>query len=302
MSPGRKMHADEVETDVALVGRLLAAQFPRWAGLPLMPVASAGTDNAIYRLGHDLAVRLPRIHWAVDQVAKEAYWLPRLGPHLPLAVPEPLVIGRPGAGYPWPWGVYRWLPGQQATLDALSDPHRAAAELARFLLALQRLDPAGGPDARAHGLRGAPLASRDADVRAALVALDGLIDTTAATAVWDAALRAPDWQRAPVWFHGDFLPGNVLVRDGHPSAVIDFGGLGVGDPACDLMIAWGLFAGQSRVAFRAALGVDEATWTRGRGHALAQAVIFIPYYLDTNPAGVAQARRALAEVLSEPME
>ena len=302
MSSARRMHVDEVDTDVALVGRLLAAQFPRWAGLPLAPVASAGTDNAIYRLGDDLVVRLPRIHWAAGQAAKEAAWLPRLGPRLPLAVPEPLAIGRPGAGYPWPWGVYRWLPGQQATLAALSDPCAAAAELARFLLALQRLDPTDGPDARAHGLRGAPLASRDAGVRAAIAALDGLIDTDAATAVWSEALRAPEWDRAPVWFHGDFLPGNVLVSDGRPSAVIDFGGLGVGDPACDLMIAWGLLAGESRAAFRAALAVDDATWARGRGHALAQAVIFIPYYLETNPAGVAMARRALAEVLAEPVE
>jgi aminoglycoside phosphotransferase (APT) family kinase protein len=150
-------------------------------------------------------------------------------------------------------------------------------------------------------LRGLPLATREAPTREAIAALDGMYDAHALTAAWEAALQAPDWDRAPVWFHGDLLPGNLLVERGRLSAVIDFGGLGVGDPACDLMIAWGLFAGEGRNAFRTALAVDDATWARGRGHALSQALIFVPYYLNTNPVGVRNARRTIDAVLADPI-
>jgi aminoglycoside phosphotransferase (APT) family kinase protein len=298
--PIRRMHADEVETDASLVRRLLAAQFPRWAGLPVEPVPSAGTDNALYRLGADMVVRLPRVAGATGQVEKDRHWLPRLAPRLPLAVPVLLAEGKPAGGYPFPWSVYRWLRGEDATESGrISDLRRAAEDLARFVAALQDIDPTGGPPAAEHGLRGVPLATRDAETRGAISALRGLIDADAATAAWEAALQAPGWGRPPVWFHGDLLPGNLLVQRGRLSAVIDFSGLGVGDPACDLMVAWSLFTGESREAFRAALGVDDATWARGRGHALSWALIFIPYYLETNPVGVAGARRAVEEVLAD---
>jgi aminoglycoside phosphotransferase (APT) family kinase protein len=293
------MHENEVRTNVQLVRRLLAAQFPQWANLPLAPVSSAGTDNALYHLGDDMAARLPRIDWAVGQAEKEARWLPRLAPHLPLAIPEQLAMGEPGAGYPWPWAIYRWLPGEAATLARLNDPCQAAGQLARFVAALWRIDATDGPPAAKQNLRGAPLALRDERTRAAIAALSDVIDARKATAVWEAALEAPDWTGEPVWFHGDLLSGNVLVDQGRLSAVIDFGGLAVGDPACDLMIAWSLFSGASREAFRVETAVDEATWLRGRGCALSQAVIFIPYYWRSNPIGVKNARRALAELLAE---
>ena len=294
-----KMHQEEVGTSAALVRRLLAEQFSQWADLPVTPVASAGTDNALYRLGDELAVRLPRIHWAVGQAQKEQYWLPRLAPALPRAVPTVLAHGEPGAGYPYPWGVYRWLDGDNAAESPPADSVGAAVELAGFLRALQQIDTAGGPRAAEHGLRGAPLAGRDAATRQAIIALGETIDVAAATAVWDEALRAGEWDRSPLWFHGDLLPGNLLVAGGRLSAVIDWNGLGVGDPACDLVVAWALLAGAGRDAFRAALGVDDATWARGRGHALSQALIFIPYYLDTNPLGVAYHRRTLDAVVDE---
>lgn len=296
--PAVRMHADEVATSVDLVRRLLAEQFPQWAGLPVVPVPSAGTDNAIYRLGDDLVVRLPRIHWATGQIEVERGWFPQLGPHLPLAVPEVVAVGEPGAGYPWRWAVYRWLPGRNPVPSDGPAAVRIAEDLAAFIRALQALPTDGGPDAAANGLRGVPLITRDRATREALAALEGEIDTARATAVWEAALAAPEWHRAPVWFHGDLLPGNLLVHDGRLHAIIDFSGLGVGDPAPDLMIAWGLFSGESRAAFRAALGVDEATWRRGRGHALSQAAIFIPYYRDTNPSGVAAALHQLRQVLA----
>lgn len=295
-----RMHRDEVDTDPSLVRRLLAAQLPEWAHLPIRAIGSTGTDHAIYRLGDDMAVRLPRIHWAVGQVEKERVWLPKLAPHLPLEIPELLATGEPGEGYPWPWSVHRWLAGESATRGRIADPCEAAADLAAFVRALQRIDASDGPRAGVHGLRGAPLATRDAATRKALSALRGTIDVEAATRVFEAALRAPEWNRTPVWFHGDLLPGNLLFEEGRLRAVIDFGGLGVGDPACDLMSAWGLFSGASREAFRAALGADEATWARGRGHALSQALIFLPYYRDTHPEGVRVARRTIDEILADP--
>lgn len=294
-----KMHDNEVATDATLVRRLLAAQFPQWADLPIARLDSAGTDNAIYRLGDAMAVRLPCIHWAVGQVGKEHRWLPQLAPYLPLAIPAPLAMGEPDGGYPWHWSVQRWLPGENATIAGNADLRQAAIDLARFIAALQRIDTTGAPRAVDHNSRGNPLATRDEVTRKAIASLQSIIDTGAATAAWESALQAPEWDRAPVWFHGDMLPGNLLFERGRLSAVIDFGGLGIGDPACDLMIAWGLFSSESREAFRAELGVDDATWARGRGHALSQALLFVPYYLKTNPVGVRIARRQIDEVLAD---
>lgn len=294
------MHSNEVHTDAALVGRLIADQFPQWADLPIAPVRSAGTDNAIYRLGEAMAVRLPRIDWAVDQVAKEQHWLPRLAPQLPLAIPVPLAQGRPAFGYPWHWSVYNWLAGENATVGGLADPARLAGDLARFVGALQRIDPTGGPPPGAHNSgRGAALATRDAPTRAAIASLGDELDTRAATAAWEAALRAPAWERTPVWIHGDLSGGNLLMRQGRLSAVIDFGCLGVGDPACDLIVAWSLLPAAARAVFRQALGVDEATWARGRGWALSVALIALPYYRTSNPVLVASARHTIAEILAE---
>ncbi|MDP6747807.1 MAG: aminoglycoside phosphotransferase family protein [Candidatus Poribacteria bacterium] len=294
-----KMHDNEVETDASLVGRLLTTQFPQWAQLPVIPVASAGTDNALYRLGDDMVVRLPRIDWAVDNVHKEYYWLPRLAPLLPLAIPVPLAKGSPGAGYPWHWSVYEWLAGENATMDGIADPHQAAINLARFITALQQIDTTKASPAIGSNSRGRPLASRDERTHQAIARLHGMIDTDAATAVWEAALQAPERKLSSVWFHGDLLPGNLLFEGDRLSAVIDFGGMGVGDPTCDLMIAWSLFSGQSRNLFRQELDIDDATWARGRGHALSQAVVFIPYYLHTNPTGVNNARHQLREAIAD---
>jgi len=298
--PARRMHADEADTDVSLVGRLLAAQFPQWGGLPIEPVDSAGTDNAIYRLGDDMAVRLPRIQSATGQLDKEHQWLPRLAPLLPLGIPAPLAKGIPAEGYPWHWSVYRWLEGENATIDRIGDPGEAAADLAQFVTALQRIDPTGGPAPGPHNsFRGVPLAMRDAFTRAAIASLRDTLDAGAVTAAWEAALHAPVWHGPHVWIHGDLQSGNLLAVQGRLSAVIDFGCLGVGDPACDLIVAWNLLPADTRNVFRAALGVDDATWTRGRGWALSIALIQLPYYRDTNPVLAANARHVIREVLAE---
>jgi aminoglycoside phosphotransferase (APT) family kinase protein len=292
-----KMHADEIETDEALVRRLLAAQFPQWADLPIALVDSYGTDHDIYRLGENLSARLPRIGWATKQAAKEAKWLPRLAPHLPLAVPVPLAMGRPGAGYPYDWSVYAWLPGDNAN-GTIADLEEAAVDLAAFVSALRTVDTTDAHP-RPRGARGAPLAESDESVRRAIAMLGDRIDGAAALRSWEESLAAEPWAGPEVWVHGDLLPGNLLVVDGRLSAVIDFGGLNVGDPACDLQPAWNVFAGHSRVRYRAELAVDDASWLRGRGWALAQAVVALPYYWDTNPGMVRQAGHALREVLAD---
>lgn len=291
------MHGDEVDTDAALVRRLLAGQFPHWADLPVEPVASYGTDHDIYRLGDRLVARLPRIGWASGQAAKDARWLPRLAPHLPLALPVQVAMGRPAEGYPFDWSVNEWLAGENAN-GTIDDLERAAADLAAFVTALRRIDTAGAP-ARPRGGRGAPLAENDEQVRRSIARLGDRVDGRAALRSWRESLDAPAWAGPEVWLHGDLLPGNLLVVAGRLSAVIDFGGLGVGDPACDLQPAWTMFAGASRRRYRSDLGVDDASWRRGRGWALCQAVSALPYYWDTNPGMIRQASHTLAEVLGD---
>ncbi|MGC3858803.1 aminoglycoside phosphotransferase family protein [Micromonospora chersina] len=292
-----KMHADEVLTDADLVRRLLAGQFPHWADRPLRLVASYGTDHDIYRLGDDLAVRLPRIGWATRQAAREAEWLPRLAPHLPLALPVPVAMGRPAEGYPFGWSVCEWLPGENAS-TARFDPDAAAVDLAAFVAALRRIDTADAYP-RPPRARGADLAELDDGVRDAVRRLGDRVDGGAVLRAWQESLDAPAWDGPGVWVHGDLLPGNLLVVDGRLSAVIDFGGLNVGDPACDLQPAWNVFTGPSRARFRTELAVDDASWLRGRGWALLQAVIALPYYWDTNPGIVRQTSHALREVLAD---
>ena len=294
------MHADEVHIDAALVRRLIAGQFPQWAGLPLQPIRSGGTDNAIYRLGRDVAVRLPRRPGASGQASKEQQWLPLLAPRLPLGVPVPIGMGMPGDGYPYHWSVYRWLPGESALASPIADLSRAARDLARFICALQQMNAVGGPaPGERNSFRGEPLANRDAETRAAITRLTREIDTNAALAAWEVALHAPSWNRPPVWIHGDLHPANMLVQEGRLSAVVDFGCLGVGDPACDVMAAWTLLSAETRGLFRAALNVDDATWVRGRGWALSFGLIALPYYLNTNPVLVEISRRAITEVLAD---
>jgi aminoglycoside phosphotransferase (APT) family kinase protein len=292
-------HLNAADINVALVQRLVAAQFPQWADLPITPAVPQGWDNRTFRLGADMSVRLPSGPWYALQVEKEQKWLPRLAPLLPLPIPVPLAMGGPAHGYPWHWSVYRWLDGEIATVERIADLRQFATTLARFLVALQQVDATGGPPPGHHNFfRGGPLTVYDGETRQALAALEGTIDTDAAAAVWEAALAAT-WHGSPVWFHGDIAVGNLLVRDGRLSAVIDFGTSGVGDPACDLAIAWTLFEGESREAFRTALPVDGATWARGRGWTLWKALITLAEYMNTAPVKAGAARRVIDEVLTE---
>lgn len=290
--------SERVRIDEALVRRLLAAQFPEWAGLPVTKLP-AGNDNRSFRLGETMLARLPSHARYAAQAHKEQRWLPLLAPHLPLPIPAPLAIGAPGEGYPWPWQVLAWIDGETAAAAPPSDLTRFALDLANFLAALQRIDASDGPAAGPHSFwRGGPLATYDAETRAAIAALGERIDAAAATAMWEAALTAR-WTGPPVWFHGDVAPGNLLVQGGRLAAVIDFGCCGVGDPACDLVIAWTCLDEAARAAFRAALPLDEACWARARGWALWKALIVL--------AGRAGAHenelqaRAIGQLMGRPL-
>jgi aminoglycoside phosphotransferase (APT) family kinase protein len=287
-----------VDIDAALVRRLIDAQFPQWAELPVVRVLPGGWDNRTFRLGTDMLVRLPSGAEYAASVAKEQHWLPRLAPHLPLPVPVPLAHGAPGCGFPFPWSVYRWLDGTDAASTEVRDRTTFATDLAAFLRALQGIDATGGPGPGAHSwYRGGPLAHYDAETRRAIDLLEGVIDRAAVTDLWARALQST-WQRAPRWFHGDVAGGNLLVREGRLAGVLDFGTSGVGDPACDLVIAWSLFDGESRTAFREGLDLDPDTWDRGRGWALWKALIVRAALTETNAADAQDPDAVIAAVLA----
>lgn len=288
----RKMHADEIHIDAALVRRLLTEQVPALASLPIARMPSTGTMNAIYRVGGELYARLPRVARAVADLERERRWLPWLAPQLPLPIPEPVAEGRPADDYPLTWGLYRWLEGETYSDEHVDDEAEAARELARFVVTLRRLDLEEAPRA---GRR--PLLELDPGTRAAIAAARAVIDAPAALGAWEGALQTPAWDGTLRWIHTDLLRPNLLTRSGRLSAIIDFGAAGVGDPAADLTAAWSVFGPVGREAFLSIAGADDATWRRGRGYALHQAALIIPYYADTNPAFAALAQRTVEQVL-----
>jgi len=289
-----RRHADELETDVPLVRRLLREQFPEWAELPLEPVAESGTVNALYRLGDELVVRIPRNRPALwSDLDDEFTWLPRLAPLLPVKVPVPVARGRPSGDYPHEWGIFEWLPGENPVPGEV--PDSLAEELADFVTTLHAIELEAGPQS----VRGDDLTRFDEFTRENLRALEGELDTKTVEALWDDALTVPPWPHAQVWIHADVMPGNLLLENGHLAAVIDWGGSGMGDPAVDLMVAWNTLDVRGRACFRAAVDVDEDTWERGRGWAIWTGLGGIPYYRDTFPEFAANARRTVLEVLSE---
>ena len=308
MVVGIRLHADEVSVDDALVRRLVADQHPTWGDLAVRRISSTGTDHAVFRLGDDLVIRLPRVEWAEQQVARELAWLPALAARLPVDVPVPVAVGEPDHGYPFRWLVSPWVPGHDLLAGLAGgggdgDWVPLARDLAGFLCSLQAIDADGAP---VPGKRGRDLARHDQVVRAGIARLADELDAAQAVTVWEAALAAEPWPGPPVWVHGDLLPGNLLIADGRLSGVIDWSATGAGDPACELMVAWSLPA-DARAQLRADLDIDididididDATWARARGWVIEQAVAFIPYYEATLPAAVAVTRQRLAAVLNE---
>jgi aminoglycoside phosphotransferase (APT) family kinase protein len=288
-----------LKIDTALVRRLVDSQFPQWAGLAIKPVASGGWDNRTFHLGADLLVRLPCAECYVPQVEKEHRWLPQLAPPLPVAIPSPVGLGRPGCGYPWPWSVYRWIGGETVSAAHGFDAKALAADIAGFLLALQAIDASEGPFAGTHNFyRGGALEVYDRETRQAIATLCDDIDAVAATAVWEEALTST-WNHAPVWVHGDVAAGNLLLRDGRLCAVIDFGSSGVGDPACDLVVAWTMFDAGSRAHFKDCLSLDADSWRRARGWALWKALITVVQHRDIGGTEAQKARHVIDAVLSD---
>lgn len=286
-----------VEVSVAQVQRLIASQFPQWGHLPVRPVEPGGWDNRTFHLGESMSVRMPSAERYVAQVEKEHRWLPQVAPYLPQRIPRPLAMGDPGQGYPWVWSVYEWLAGDTADTAARGDRVRIAGELAEFLGALHAVDlPGDIPLAGAHNFyRGGELAVYDGETRAALDQLGAQVENGILRDLWEAALKT-HWVPKPVWLHGDLSPTNLLVKEGRLSAVIDFGGLGVGDPACDLTIAWTYFSGESRRTFEDGLEVDEETWLRAKAWGVWKSLIT----LGDDEVGEEKAReahRVLGEIL-----
>jgi aminoglycoside phosphotransferase (APT) family kinase protein len=297
------LHLDEVAVDEDLVRRLVRSQFPELSGLALTPVSS-GTDNRMLRLGDDLVVRLPRKPSAAGAVAKEHSWLPRLAPHLPLTVPEPFGMGRPGDGYPFPWSVYRWIDGAELDPEQVEDRTRLGRDLAGFVRALHGIEV---KDARREGalssyrggsLRG--LSSWVAENIEACRGLEGLdLDLAALGSMWQEAMEVDEPEVPHTWMHTDLKPSNLLQRRGRLVGVVDFGGLSVGDPTAEHAATWDLPAG-ARHAYADELRLDTGTRLRARAWALGIALSGVPYYWSTWPDFVEECLRRLRRILSDP--
>jgi aminoglycoside phosphotransferase (APT) family kinase protein len=292
------MTAPLPDIDRQLVRGLIADQFPIWSHHPIIAVDSTGTDNAIFRLGDNMAVRLPKVAWAMHQPQREYDYLPMVGAHLALPVPVPIALGMPTSAYPCHWTICAWVDGETLSLaDVIANPD-LPDDLARLIADLAAIDPDGGPPSgKANGFRGSALITRDVSFRVALPKLTDLIDTGTAMACWQESLAAPTWRQSPQWVHGDLMPGNLLFRNGRLCGTIDFGMMGVGDPACDAMAAWTCLSADARPRFRERSGADEAMWLRARGWALSVAVIALAAYRDDNPPLASLFTRTICEIL-----
>ncbi len=285
--------SDKPEITLSLVTDLIAEQFPQWVHLSIKRIVN-GWDNRTFRLGEEMSVRLPSAEGYVPQVQKEQKWLPKLAPHLSTQIPEPIALGIPSENYPWNWSIYKWIEGESANTLCIDDLHlqQIASELANFLNELQKIDIAGGPLAGPHNYyRGDHPSVYDVETRSAITELQDSIDADRATSVWEKAVNSK-WSKSPVWIHGDFGAENILVKDGRLAAIIDFGCMGVGDPACDLMIAWTFLKNESRKIFKSCLQLDPDTWARARGWTLWKAL------QKTGPEAM-QRQKIMEEVLNE---
>jgi aminoglycoside phosphotransferase (APT) family kinase protein len=290
------MHKNQLSISETLVRQILDQQFPAWASLPMSRVASSGTVNAIFRLGNELAVRLPLLHEYDADARREWKWLTRLAGHLPLDIPSPVAIGTPSQAYPCHWLVVRWINGVNAAPASVRSPERAAEALGNFVVTLRQADIVG--EDLPH-YRGEALHLRDELTRRAIDQVSNEFDRRSLLKSWDRSLSTPDWTCKPCLFHGDLHPGNVLSEHGELSAVIDFGSLGTGDPSVDALPAWWMFSGRARAIFREAGEFQSCMWERARGWALSIALIALPYYRESNRAFADMARLAIQEVLAD---
>ncbi|WP_028373114.1 aminoglycoside phosphotransferase APH(3') [Legionella lansingensis] len=290
---------EKINITETLVRELIAEQFPQWSHLPIRAIKNGGWDNRTFHLGSEMLIRMPSSAEYAGQVEKEQTWLPKLASQLPLPVPVPLAMGKPDEMYPWKWSINRWLPGETAAVAPINDLCELAKDLALFLKVLQRIESTGGPIAGHQSFyRGGHLAVYDSETRKAIEDLKNNIDFCAATEIWEKALST-SWQKPPVWVHGDVSVGNLLLSQGKLSAVIDFGQLAIGDPACDLAIAWTLFEGKSRGTFLETLELDPNTWARGRAWALWKAMMYLVNQQTDMNFEAKRALRTINEVIED---
>ncbi|HET7017671.1 MAG TPA: aminoglycoside phosphotransferase family protein [Streptosporangiaceae bacterium] len=320
------LHDDEIPIDTTLVRALVDRAMPDCRHLPVRQLDASGSSNALFRLGEDFLVRLPRQPGGSATIAKEARWLPVLAPSLPVQIPEVIAVFEPDCGYPEHWSVVRWIEGahpEVVTPETSADPRRSnlAADLAEVINALKGADvPADAvSDPSLRWYRGEPLAAIDAETRQNIQRCRALgdfgFDLDAAEQLWDQAIELPGAsdRPAPRWYHGDLAAENLLMRngangadrangadggDGHLAAILDFGGLAIGDPAVDLIVAWEVLDRPAREVFRDKLAVDDPTWLRGRAWALG-ITLMIWYYWTTMPqrraSRIAIGRNILAD-------
>jgi len=293
------MISDALNIDLNLVRRLIASQFPSWSDLPITEVLPNGWDNRTFRLGDRMSIRLPSAERYAAQVDREHRWLPVLSDKLPLPIPTPLAIGKPDDSYPYKWSIYGWIDGDTAIPERIDNMPMFASALSEFLVALRSIDTSGAPGPGA-GYRGGDLGIYNDQTRRAIemMGAESNLDRELLTDIWDTAL-ASKWNKPPVWIHGDVSSGNILVKDGTISAVIDFGSTAVGDPACDLSIAWTMFDEKSRDTFRNGMDLDEMTWTRGKGWTLWKALIILSGISETNTVEGERSRQTVDRILND---
>ncbi|WP_237370575.1 aminoglycoside phosphotransferase family protein [Rhizobium sp. SL42] len=293
--------SDRLDISEPLVRALVADQFPQWADLPVRKVAPGGWDNQTFRLGETMSVRLPSAEAYAAQVTKEQPILAVLAPQLSLPIPTVLARGKASSLYPFAFGIHGWITGEPAMTAPIADMNGFADRLSGFIKTLHQADTNGGPAAGQHNFhRGGDLGIYGAETVAAIAELGDEIDGKAATAIWNEAISSR-WERPPLWVHGDLAPGNLLVADGQLAAVIDFGTAAIGDPACDLALAWSFLDGEARARFRAALPLDAATWQRARGWVLWKTLITTVEMRRSGSPTLDEQRRILAVILSEPL-
>ncbi len=284
-----------------LVQELIAEQFPELANLSIKPVKFSGHDNRTFHLGDKMLVRLPSAEKYAAKVAKEQKWLPILALYLSLPIPTPLHLGAPSQNYPWNWSIYNWIEGDSANALAINDleSQAIALDLAKFLNELQKIDITGAPVPGKHNFyRGASPKVYDEEARSAIKSLRDFIDTDRAAAIWEKAISSK-WDKPPVWIHGDLAPGNILIKNKKLSAVIDFSGICVGDPACDLVIAWNSFTTMARQIFKDNVGLDADTWERAKGWALWKAMITLASLEDKTSLEAIKQLQIINEVVNE---
>lgn len=297
-SPMIKMHADEFLINASMVKHLIDSQCPQWTHLPIQYVESSGTDNALFRLGSDYIIRLPRLDGGRPNIEKEWEWLPKLAPMLKTPISVPVYKGEPSQDYPYYWTIARWHEGRVPDFELNDDYEYLAKDLAFFINELHAIQLTDGPKSR----RGVPLntPALDLETRQATSQLQDEVDVDRVTELWNKLSQIRYWDNDPVWIHGDLLPGNILIQNQRLSAVIDFSDVGLGDPATDLIPAWCLFSARSRAIFKQHLKtLDENTWQRGKGRALSMALIILPYYKNTNKVLADIARKMIAQILED---